>query len=86
MVKVEEIEPVNLEKPKGGKDDEEYPDEAVAGQESLRRRAILSMFLEPESVIQLDELLEHFGRSKGGRNKPPIAAALRYLKKPNFLV
>jgi hypothetical protein len=44
----------------------------------------LSLLLEPETVIQLDELREHFGRYKGGRNKPLIARAIKNLHETVF--
>jgi hypothetical protein len=44
----------------------------------------LSLLLEPETVIQLDELREHFGRSQGGRNKPIISKAIQHLHETIF--
>jgi hypothetical protein len=44
----------------------------------------LSLLLEPETVIQLDELRSHYGRDKGGRNKPLIARAIKHLHEAIF--
>jgi hypothetical protein len=44
----------------------------------------LSLWLEPETAKQLNELRRHFGRSKGGRNKPIISKAIRDLHEAIF--
>jgi hypothetical protein len=44
----------------------------------------LSLWLDPDTTEQLDALRKHFGRFKGGRNKPLIARAIRHLHESIF--
>jgi hypothetical protein len=44
----------------------------------------LSIWLDPNTVAQLDALRKHFGKSGRGRNKPLIVRAIRLLYKSTF--
>ena len=44
----------------------------------------LSLWLDPETVSQLDDLHEHYGKSKGGRNKPIITRAIQHFHETVF--